>query len=281
MFTNGSFVYGYNKVPWSFSDSEKDRFYIEASPLSRPLKSLKQEYIEAAKQVGSYYHGEEIHLFYGGGIDSESMVEAFRLSGVPFKVICVIDKNGLNRHELEYAHKYFNQHEIDNKEFYEIDSFSWINSFECYELAREAQTTPIKLLWPYEPILNKYSDRVILLGNGQPEVIFQDGTFEISEEEYYYSHHKVFMNHSIKGTPSFLSWSNELFNCWLFHIQKLLPKQSFKDFFSENCKSIFLEKELGLLPREKVQWHYKLPNINIGNWTRIFTCPIDKWHQSC
>ena len=85
---NDSFIWGYNGVPFVLRESEPYKFFIEFGKLTRQPLSWKEECIETARLI--YETANEIpFVMFSGGLDSQIVVEAFRLSGVPFNVVTI------------------------------------------------------------------------------------------------------------------------------------------------------------------------------------------------
>ena len=100
IFNNGSLKIGYNDVPWTFRTGEHDRYMSFTSPTTRPIGSFREEAIIAVKEIRAAYAGKTLYVLYSGGIDSEAMLEAFRLAGIKITVVMIEFEDGLNSHDM-------------------------------------------------------------------------------------------------------------------------------------------------------------------------------------
>jgi len=72
-------------------------------PTSRPVRSLREEMIEAAK-ITATHTNKPIYVYSSGGVDSEATCEAFKAAKIPFTVVTFRMINGNNNdHDIKYA----------------------------------------------------------------------------------------------------------------------------------------------------------------------------------
>ena len=108
---NDSFVWGYNGVPFVLRESEHDKFFVEYGKLTRQPLSWKEECIETARLI--YETANEIpFVMFSGGLDSQVVAEAFRLSGVPFNVVTIRLNDNWNWHDIKFAVEWCQMHNI-------------------------------------------------------------------------------------------------------------------------------------------------------------------------
>lgn len=269
-FCDGSVVFGYNDRPWTYSTKIDDRFTFDALPVRRKLLDLKTETLNAARELAERYHGEQLYVYYSGGLDSEAVVWAFQQLNVPFKVVVLHDTKGVNWEELRYARRFIDQNSLD----YKIESYDfedWSRSTTALKLMDQFQCGAASVLPIFKSILEN-RDKVLIMG-GIPEFEY-DRAWYLVEYEIFYSEYKLRMHYGIEGTPHFFFWSTELFNSWVLDPIWLRYKN-----FGEAKKHVYQER-FGLSPREKIYWNrsmIRLPQNKL--FQRKFSIPLSKWIQ--
>ncbi len=272
MKTNGSVAIGYNKKPWTKSYNSSDEFYIEVKPVTEPLSSFKEEMKLNAKEIADTYHGEEIHVLYSGGMDSEAVLEAFRLANVPVKALVVRLPNGGNDEEIKWVGEYSSRTGFDNIEVIEFDG-CWVYTLDCFKAMDEAQTPHPSVVWPLAALKENYANKVFALGIGEVEMQRKNGTWYLEEnEEMGYGFYKAFKYFDLQGAAGFYTWSNRVILSWIkssFWKNVNVPN-------SIDVKHWFYNYELGLTPRNKVNWYYKagFKSQNGVIWKRRCFVPI-------
>jgi hypothetical protein len=90
-----------NHFEYSASTDEDGVFQVKLGRLSRPAKTGFEEAKLAAQYIYENRRGANIQLCLSGGVDSECMLQAFRASGVAFKVVFLKFKNSLNEFDIK------------------------------------------------------------------------------------------------------------------------------------------------------------------------------------
>jgi hypothetical protein len=271
MFGDGSVRWCYNGVPWVHSTSPSDIFSVDADKVRRPLLSLTEEVSSAVKDIQSTFHGEQIHILFSGGSDSEVVLRQFINADVPIKAIILHDQRGANWEELTYAKKVID--EYGDRLDYDILSFDfrdWINSSEAEYLANETQTTAKSVMPPFYALLC-YKDKVCLSG-GIPELITQRNKWYIMECEEFFGEYKLRMKYNIKGICDFWGWSTELYTSW---VSQPIWEQKFNDF--NIAKSYLYKASFGVESRYKIYWNPKLIEATEASFRRRYIAPIKPW----
>lgn len=283
VFGDGSARLGYSGVPWSFRASPSDVFYIEVDPVRRHDFSLGAEALDAARAMSDCFPGEEFHVYYSGGSDSEAILEAFRLVKAPVKAIVVEDSEGMNRSELLYAKQYFDTTKFDNFEIVTFDFMDWFKSQEAKALGDEIQTPFSMQTLLCRPTLERYRDKPITIGHLPPVIVYRDGRWWVTEPECFYSWWKFFLKYNLKGVPSFYWWSAELITSWLADSvwqNALRDGVKGEDSTNSPLKVELMRKHFGVKPRQKVSWTenqltWNLPRSPYVQAARLV--PYRKW----
>ena len=88
-------------------------FEITFKPITRQVKSFKEEISETAKQVYAI-SPNPLYLMYSGGIDSEAMALAFLENNIPFKAITFRYPNNINQIDIDYSVKFCKKNNIEH-----------------------------------------------------------------------------------------------------------------------------------------------------------------------
>jgi hypothetical protein len=98
---------------YTFDALDSTPFRIKFNPISRELKSHKEEILETANHIANTVNGP-IYLFSSGGIDSEIIGNMFLGLGRDFKVITLQlkDYDNNNDHDTMYAKKWCNRNKV-------------------------------------------------------------------------------------------------------------------------------------------------------------------------
>jgi hypothetical protein len=91
---------------YTFDESKDNSFEIKFNPITRELKSHKDEIKETAIHIAKT-NTKQLYVFSSGGIDSEIISEQFLELGSNFKIITLEIKYG-NRHINDYDTTYVN-----------------------------------------------------------------------------------------------------------------------------------------------------------------------------
>lgn len=149
--------------------SPDDVFGYHVGQIARKPKSFVEECINSAKIIRESTTSP-ITILYSGGIDSEIVMESFRLAGIRIRaVFCRYEKN-YNQHDLKYAKQYCEAYnvkldiiDLDLIKFWENDAYQYAELVGCQ--------TPQLLpgLWLIDQI-----DGCVITGSGDIEFRRQD-----------------------------------------------------------------------------------------------------------
>jgi hypothetical protein len=134
--TNTNFTYSYQKIP---NSKIEDRFKFDFIPVSRELKSWREEVIDTAKKIANSTT-KPLYLCLSGGIDSEVMALAFIEAGIKFKVLTV--KNKYNSHDTLFADNFCKKNKLEQSVVeYDVTTFhkKYVNDYPSRNLFRYLQ----------------------------------------------------------------------------------------------------------------------------------------------
>lgn len=267
---DGTVYLGYNGKPWAFSHNSADKFFLSAAAPRRAVGSFAEEAVTAAQQIGDAYHGEEICILAGGGMDSEAVAWAFARARVPHKLVAIVDVGGVNAGELAGLR--------GDAWRIEVDMAAWIGSAACRALADEVQQHRCEIMYQYGVLLEQLRDRVVVAGWGEPHAVKRHCCgWTLLEAECFYATFKLFLKYGIKGTASFWQWSTELFHSWFAHDFWKWPQVRGVDTDLE--RHGFYAAALGLEPRRKVAWQSRLSVWKRASiWTRTWAMPVGEFY---
>jgi hypothetical protein len=100
---------------WGSSDQLSEPFWIRFQPCKREPKSWKEEMYAAARLLANEAGTRPLWLCSSGGIDSEVMCDAFFNQGIHFSVLTIEQTGGTNRHDIEYAIRWCQLHNVAQK----------------------------------------------------------------------------------------------------------------------------------------------------------------------
>lgn len=117
---------------YTFNELDPNPFQIKFNPITREVKSHKEEIKETAKYIANAVAGP-IYLFFSGGIDSEIIGNMFLELDRDFKVITLQlkDHNNNNDHDTMYASKWCKKNNV-TQIFKEVD----VNNFVQYQIPK-------------------------------------------------------------------------------------------------------------------------------------------------
>lgn len=285
---DGTIQLGYNGVPWTFTTKPEDRYTFDASPCRRPILPYREESIEAAKQIAKQFSGTKIYVLYSGGLDSESVLQSFKLANIQVTPVCIKFEDNLNRHDLDYAFKYLRENGFDNVKLIEMNIRDWLKSSECRQISKECQSPELGYTHVFKTILEDLKDGIPIIAQDQP-LVWRVDKPEKSEwifhaNERHYSIHKFFIKYGMHGIPSFFQWSIELHNSYMYNQQWMaMFNNMYAPMFwtTSQLKTEFYYNQLKLAPRKKFTgFEQILPEILDLNWDWMATLPT-VWKRGC
>ena len=209
---NDSFVWGYNGVPFVLRESEHDKFFVEYGKLTRQPLSWKEECIETARLIyeTSKEHNEIPFVLFSGGLDSQVVVEAFRLSGVPFNVVTIRFNDDWNWHDIKFAIEWCQTYNI-KQTILDIDLVHFLEN-DVLDIGIPCQAHSPQycvFLWG----MNQVEGFPVTSFDGEPELSRSKDNLKkcfFIQEEIHLAAEKHFMCQERKCAPSFYNYTSEL-----------------------------------------------------------------------
>lgn len=268
---NNHLKWGYNGLVGSERTNLYDRFFIEYGKIQRPVQDFRSECITAAKEIADYCRSinKRPLIFYSGGIDSESIILAFLLSGEDFSICHIQFQVGLNYHETEYVRKFCSKHRLDLIE-YQVEALEFLTNDETF---RRAVRDNVRMIETY--LMTSITDKI---RDQYYPILDHPGTYLYREEKdlsklgrwvwkdyecimFYYNHAR---NENMPACPSFFHWSPEIISSFLLDksTRDLITNRSYGKI-SNRTSSILLYQnafpEYEIEPRPKYTGFEKLP----------------------
>lgn len=181
-------------------------FFIKTGDLARMPESPLQEAVRAAHEI--YQQHSNLWILLSGGVDSEAMARVFMMSKIPFKIIIMRFKNGLNEHDIRHAIEFCETHYL-KYEFFDLDALDYFYSGRFWQDADAYRCTSPQLcthlelmkqipgtsLMPWSPIAIRNH------GHGPQVELPQD---------YYFTYYRILEKESLSGIPFFFLYTPEL-----------------------------------------------------------------------
>lgn len=269
---NNHLKWGYNGLVGSTRQYLYDKFFMQYGKIQRPVQNFRSECITAAKEIADYCRSinKRPLIFYSGGIDSESIILSFLLSGEDFSICHLRFRPGFNNHETDYARKFCSRHNLDLIE-YHINTLDFLISEEIF---KKAIRDNVRMIETY--LMIGVTRRV--LNNNYYPILDHPGTTLYREDTnlsktskwiykdyecimFYYNHCK---NINMPACPSFFHWSPEIITAFLLDksTRDLITNKSYGKI-SNRTSSILLYQnafpEFEIVPRPKYTGFESVP----------------------
>ncbi len=210
-------IWGYNEVPFSLRKSNNDKYFIDSGRLTREPLPYRDECIATAQLIYEQANGEIPFVLFSGGMDSQVIVEAFRLAKVPFNVVIIklrdfnkFDQNiSWNWHDIKFAIDWCEAYnikpiilDIDVIKFWENDAWDIGSSIRTW--SPQFCVT----LWAIDQI-----EGFPVTGNGETVLErhkkFPTKCWDIDHEAWRYTDKHAFIRNR-NSAPSFFKYTPEL-----------------------------------------------------------------------
>ena len=202
-------VWGYNDVPFSFRKSNDDKYFIDSGRLTREPLPYRDECIATAQLIYEQANGEIPFVLFSGGMDSQVIVEAFRLAKVPFNVVIVRLNDSWNWHDIKFAIDWCEAYnikpiilDINVIKFWENDAWdigssirAWSPQF-CVTLCAIDQIEGFPVTGNGETVLERHKK-------------FPTKCWDIDHEAWRYTDKHAFIRNR-NSAPSFFKYTPEL-----------------------------------------------------------------------
>jgi hypothetical protein len=271
-------TFGYNDIPWSNSYSADDTFYMDMQPIKRKIGQFREEAIIAAKEIQNHFSGRKLHVLFSGGPDSQTAVEAFYKAGIKPKLLCVRYTRDENADEIANALSYIKRNGITDYEIIDFDAFAWSKTEDSRKVAAELQASYFCSIAVFKPILERFSEEIVVICQGEPSLRKISGVWMLEEHEFVYSWMRPFMQGKLQGVPSFYFWSSELYTSYLSSTfwQKMINDEYENIVDYDQIKGLFYKEQFGLPVLKKIRVADRMKYWKEYNslWTRRYVVPV-------
>jgi hypothetical protein len=157
------FRFGYNGRWFVERRAPEDEWCIAYGRCERPVLDWRAECVATARLIRdstSY----DLWVLFSGGIDSEVVLQSFLFAGIRVRAAITCFKNDLNRHDVRYAVKFCETHQISYC-LLNIDVEKFFASGECLDFADRTKCVQPQLLhtmWAMDKV-----DGYPILGSGE------------------------------------------------------------------------------------------------------------------
>jgi hypothetical protein len=228
-------------------------FNIEIDPLPSSFDSYFVESCRAAEEIYDLKQGK-LHLMYSGGVDSEFMVSVFHHLGIDFTPVIVQLNPNYNTHDMKFAFDFCVAKGL-NPTVIDINYDKFVTSGKMLEISLDIGCC----LPHYSTTVYGISkiDGTVLLGDGEPYINNDNGTWNGEIFEYDYAVPNYFKKYNIPGTPHFNRYTPQM-------MASFLNDQRMKDLAnnllpgklgSNSSKWVIYNNQSGLELAERPKYH--------------------------
>jgi hypothetical protein len=274
---NNHFKFGYKESGWFKNRTSPTETFTCDYGRADAVMGFRDANIYAAKYIADIAT-DDISVMLSGGADSEITAWALLDAGIPFRAAVMRFKDGKNKHDIDYAIKFCQYHNIDI-DFYDLDVEEYLLSSEFENTVKSYQTTCERAtsLW-----LAKQIPNFTILGQGEPVVVKYLGKWCFQEKERICSWNKYWIFNQIPGIPGFHQFSPEqILSCLKDEMTLDLINDKTDYWSNDKFKHSFYKKHYPEFEiRDKYTGFEKLAKINIPMRERILaTFPyfIGEW----
>jgi hypothetical protein len=177
-------AWSYDSVKFGNKTSPNSNFEFQFKKhISRPLKSHKEELLANARLIRDSFFGP-FDLLFSGGIDSEIVLRCYHELRIPINIFIFKYKNDYNHRDVFHALRICNELNItptiidfDLKRFFENDA---------YDIWKKGYFHKAGML-PHMKMI-EYLDNMPILGEGEPDWIFEHNSWKFKLDEADHSH---------------------------------------------------------------------------------------------
>lgn len=187
------------------SSGSGDTWHVDIDPITRPIDSYFEETVNTIEYVYENIGNEKIYVLYSGGMDSEYVCSVLLHLGIDF--IPVIIDLKYNDHDIAYAHKFCDTHNIKPK-IIDIDFLKFVESGKMLDIALNMKCCSYRMPATMYAMLEL--DGFILLGNDPPFMRRNNGVWQLEEEQVIHSIFNFCKHYNINGCPFLLSYTPEM-----------------------------------------------------------------------
>lgn len=204
---NNHFKYYYNGIPFSFRKTPDDVFAVSHAPVSRPVKTWREECLLTAQDIYKTYP-KPINVLLSGGMDSEVVVRSFVESGLEIQVNIIQFEDQLNQHDISLAHKACADLNLKpNILHLNIRNFWKKQVWDYTDLISSPSPMLATIFWAIDQLAG-----TVVIGGGDGYFKRNEGSnvFYEWETEVFYSLYRWFVKRGRDGVPAFFQYNSEL-----------------------------------------------------------------------
>jgi hypothetical protein len=186
------------------SSGNGDDWKIHLEPCTQKATTYYAESIRAANLIAEA-SSKQIVLMFSGGIDSEFMLNVFKVANCDFKV-AIISYGKWNKHDAKYAFEYCKTHGI-KPDVIEIDLEKFITSGLIYDIAEKGNCSAYQMtsvMYAIEQI-----DGSVVMANCEPQINLINKKWMWDEPERTNSYRHWYSYVGLEGTPDFPRYTPE------------------------------------------------------------------------
>lgn len=143
-------------------DCRLNKLVIDISKAElKPFESTVECVVDAVLEITKKYP-PPYTLLASGGVDSQAMIHAWKLSGIPFRIVHY-NYHGLNDHDTQFLITYCNKNNL-NFEIRDFNALEFITSKKLITYAKKYDCSSPQIL-TYIRFTEKHDETVIMSGN--------------------------------------------------------------------------------------------------------------------
>jgi hypothetical protein len=210
-------------------------FTVKFKSVTREIMNYRDEVLFAAKSIAENTD-KPIYLGMSGGIDSEVIALCLKEQNIDFTAVVVEHSNGANMHDVGYAYKFCNQHNIKiERLLLDVDTFFTTGIFRYIDQGyRAVRMFRYFQLFLIEHIENKGG--CLILGSGEQVYCTVDNKINMMMDQGYTMSLDWCKNHNTVHYPYFFMYNPEMYASYIKIdlIELLLEQPQYFTNFKDN-----------------------------------------------
>ena len=207
--------------------------------VSRIPNTWKEENILAAQMIyeDCKLHNELPVIMFSGGLDSNVVVESFRLAKVPYKVFIMRYGKGWNDYDIKYAIDWCNAYGV-NYDIWKLNPVKFWQGDKVISIAKESRLiSPQMCLYLYAA--TEKVDGYPILGFGEPDLSRESLGDKKNAWAIYVQHYHSFKTYfaNRRGEGIFFHHTPEQQMSWYFENEtlKFVSREKYTTYKEFNC----------------------------------------------
>lgn len=183
------------------------------SPVRRPVGTYKSELIQTAELLNqkALRLGRIPTVMLSGGLDSETIVQAFLETGYPFEAVTLDYAGDELHHETVFVDRYVRRYGLKHR-YLKRDWWAWLRTDEAKQLYFESTASAPSLLPHTQTLTEIWEAGGLPIAGGATQYVCRHGTSWnlVHEEQLIVPLARHCLNHGIDGTTHFFQYTPEL-----------------------------------------------------------------------